>query len=457
MDRYLTVFSLKPKDGSTADSAVQDFSVKDLTRIYKGPELLMNAPSLGVLAQHCVALDTTRADRRVIFVFDEPLERDKFYTCLKILRMSAVGGTGRVGGSTARWLRKLAEEEKLEDFELAVAGRSRENYAQFAQRWPGEECGAAPQFVEIDHTNRDSIREVLNARDWDLLVHTAGPFQGIQRPLLLEEALKSGTPYVDVCDDTELCKTAKELCPELEEAKVPAVVSAGIWPGVSALMVCEAVERLGGSAEDVEMCFYTAGTGGAGPTIVSATFLLLAEPPLNFKDGREVRAEPWGNRRLVDFGRNVGRQHVHLLDEPEVYTCHRCLGIPNITSSFGTAPDVWNLMFGAVRILPKSVLGNRGLMQGVANFSMPIISAVDRLVGATNAMRVDARSETGEAVTLRITHSDLEDCVGLATAAFGLEVLQGQVPPGAWFPAEMAANRARIFQRVRHGSINWEM
>eukprot|EP00439_Symbiodinium_sp_Y106_P055527 s1263_g7.t1 len=88
MDRYLTVFSLKPKDGSTADSAVQDFSVKDLTRIYKGPELLMNAPSLGVLAQHCVALDTTRADRRVIFVFDEPLERDKFYTCLKILRMS---------------------------------------------------------------------------------------------------------------------------------------------------------------------------------------------------------------------------------------------------------------------------------------------------------------------------------------------------------------------------------
>ncbi|CAE7039196.1 unnamed protein product [Symbiodinium sp. KB8] len=58
-----------------------------------------------------------------------------------------VGGTGRVGGSTARWLRKLAEEEKLEDFELAVAGRSRENYAQFARRWPGEECGAVPQFV----------------------------------------------------------------------------------------------------------------------------------------------------------------------------------------------------------------------------------------------------------------------------------------------------------------------
>ncbi|CAK9081751.1 unnamed protein product [Durusdinium trenchii] len=66
----------------------QDYSVKELTKIYKGPEVLMNAPNLGVLAQHCVAFDTTRADRRLIFVFDEALERDKFYTCLKILRMS---------------------------------------------------------------------------------------------------------------------------------------------------------------------------------------------------------------------------------------------------------------------------------------------------------------------------------------------------------------------------------
>jgi len=88
MDRYLTVFSLKPKDGSTADSSVQDFNVKDLTKIYKGPEVLMSAPSLGTVAATCVAMDTTRADRKLFFQFDEPLERDKFYTCLKILRMS---------------------------------------------------------------------------------------------------------------------------------------------------------------------------------------------------------------------------------------------------------------------------------------------------------------------------------------------------------------------------------
>ena len=39
---------------------------------------------------------------------------------------------------------------------------------------------------------------------------------------------------------------------------------------------------------------------------------------------------------------------------------------------------------------------------------MPIITAVDRLVGATNAMRIDATNAAGTTVTLRMTHRDLE-------------------------------------------------
>ncbi|CAJ1360976.1 unnamed protein product [Effrenium voratum] len=370
------------------------------------------------------------------------------------LSVLVVGGSGRVGGSTARWLQRLSQQEGL-DLRVAVGGRSRENFAAWRRRVADAGELGEVEFVEIDHSREESVEQALRETDWSLLLHTAGPFQGITQPTILKQAIRAGVPYVDVCDDTELCKAAKALTSQAKEAKVPAVVSAGIWPGVSALMVCEAQERLG-AIEELELSFHTSGTGGAGPTIVSATFLLLAEQPLNFRDGAEIRAEPWGNRRLVDFGPGVGEQYVHLLDEPEVYTCHECLGIPTISSSFGTAPDVWNWMFGAVRVLPPSVLGNRGLMQAVANFSMPIISAVDRLVGSKNAMRLDASSGE-QRLTLRVSHADLEDCVGLATAAFGLEVLQQKVPPGVWFPAEMSANRASIFRRVRHGSILWEM
>lgn len=368
-----------------------------------------------------------------------------------------VGGSGRVGGSTARWLRRLSQEEGFADLQLSVGGRSEARHAELAARW-GEDAsnGPIPAFVPLDLADPASVRAAISG-GWSLIVHTAGPFQGVKRPLVLEEAIRQGVPYVDVCDDTELCQAAKSLSPLAEAAGVPAVVSAGIWPGVSALMVAEAVERLGGAAKDVELSFFTAGTGGAGPTIVSATFLLLAEPPLVYRGGSPGRGEPWGDRHLVDFGPGAGQRFVHLLDEPEVYTCHKVLGIPNIRSSFGTAPDVWNWLFGAVRLLPVQLLRNRTLMQGVAVFSMPVISLVDRLVGAVNAMRVDATAADGRSVTLRMTHVDLEDCVGLGTAAFALEVLQGRVPSGVSFPVEMTANRREILRRVRQGTILWEL
>ena len=45
----------------------------------------------------------------------------------------------------------------------------------------------------------------------DLVVHTAGPFQYKERPEVLEAAIRCGVPYLDVCDETELCQKAKDL------------------------------------------------------------------------------------------------------------------------------------------------------------------------------------------------------------------------------------------------------
>ena len=116
---------------------------------------------------------------------------------------------------------------------------------------------------------------------------------------------------------------------------------------------------------------------------------------------------------------------------------------------------------------------DRAAMQNLALFSMPIIRFVDRLVGATNAMRVDAWSSKGEHVTLRCAHPDLEQCVGLATAAFGLELLRGRtgtgegegeggsgetIAPGVWYPAELPSSaRANIMAAAKEGAFLWEM
>lgn len=363
-------------------------------------------------------------------------------------RVLVVGGSGRVGASTVRWIDRLATEQL--PVELAIGGRRRASFDAAAKRL-GAKGVDAIKFVQLDLDDAASLERAVAGRS--LVVHTAGPFQQRTDPTLLKACIAAGVPYCDVCDELELSRAAKKLTSD-----VPAVISCGIWPGASALLAARAAERLGKPLDDLEFSFFTSGTGGAGPTIVSATFLLLCTPAAVYADGELVMKEPWTEKRTAAFGPGIGERDVYLLDNPDVPTCAEALGARSASSSFGTAPAFWNDLFGAMKLLPRSLLADRGAMQNLAEFSMPIIRTVDALVGGVNAMRVDARAADGDAVTLRVAHGDLEDCVGQATAAFGMELLRGGVAPGCWYPAELpVAARDRILAVVEEGAVVWEV
>ncbi|CAN0015602.1 unnamed protein product, partial [Choristocarpus tenellus] len=126
---------------------------------------------------------------------------------------------------------------------------------------------------------------------------------------------------------------------------------------------------------------------------------------------------------------------------------------------FGTAPEPWNYLLKGMTLLPDSIMGDRALMQGLAKFSEPLVRITDKLVGATNAMRLDARARDGRTALLMYAHEDLEVCVGIATAAFAMATLRGDVKPGVWFPEEAfmnEANRQKLFQEATIGSFLWE-
>ena len=363
-------------------------------------------------------------------------------------RVLVVGGSGRVGASTVRWIDRLATEQL--PVELAIGGRRRASFDAAAKRL-GAKGVDELKFVQLDLDDAASLERAVAGRS--LVVHTAGPFQQRTDPTLLKACIAAGVPYCDVCDELELSRAAKKLTSD-----VPAVISCGIWPGASALLAARAAERLGKPLDDLEFSFFTSGTGGAGPTIVSATFLLLCTPAAVYADGELVMKEPWTEKRTAAFGPGIGERDVYLLDNPDVPTCAEALGARSASSSFGTAPAFWNDLFGAMKLLPRSLLADRGAMQNLAEFSMPIIRTVDALVGGVNAMRVDARAADGDAVTLRVAHGDLEDCVGQATAAFCMELLRGGVAPGCWYPAELPVDaRDRILAVVEEGAVVWEV
>ena len=320
-----------------------------------------------------------------------------------------------------------------------------------------------------------------------LVVHTAGPFQGRRSPVLLSSCIDLGIPYCDVCDEWDLAEISKEtLHARAVENNVPTIISCGIWPGVSALMAAEGVDLLLSQDGDreissIDYSFFTAGTGNAGPTIVSATFLLLATPAITFLRGKRTDKEPWTEMRTIHFGKGIGDKPVWLLDNPDVPTTALYLNRPkrskdepnsrwdmNVSSRFGTDPLPWNYLFGAMKALPRSLLYNRDAMQNFALFSEPIIRLVDKLVGATNAMRVDvtAKDTNGklETLTLKIAHDDLEQCVGLATAAFALELANSfnaqddaTVSAGVWFPVELGSDaRKNILRVAKEDAIVYE-
>lgn len=75
----------------------------------------------------------------------------------------------------------------------------------------------------------------------DLVVHTAGPFQRAEECTVLQAAISTKTPYIDVCDDTDYSWRAKGFHEQAKAAGVPAITTAGIYPGVSNVMAAELV------------------------------------------------------------------------------------------------------------------------------------------------------------------------------------------------------------------------
>mmetsp|Transcript_19703 Transcript_19703/g.25512 ORF Transcript_19703/g.25512 Transcript_19703/m.25512 type:complete len:451 (+) Transcript_19703:56-1408(+) len=406
-----------------------------------------------------------------------------------------IGGSGRVGGATVRWLERMGRECGI-PLKLAVGGRSIKNFQSMKDRWrfqsrfeASEPAIDEVEFFEIDINDPNSLRNALQGHR--LIVHTAGPFQQIREPKILDAILAHGEKcaYVDVCDETELCRIAHSKDRErlAINNEITAIISAGIWPGISAIMARQAIDMLQAqyntSKFDLDFDFFTSGTGGAGPTIVSATFLLLCTPALNFdQNGQQIENEPWTLPKIVDFGPQVGKRCTRLLDCPEIATLSYALqneqnyNMLASASRFATAPNIWNQLFGTTKaLLPPSLLANRDTMQRLAVFSDPIVRAVDSLVGSKNAMLITAtdrssstrtttrtsQNDSNKVVYARHVHEDLEAAVGIATAAFALHLLHDDnVKPGIRFPAELSSeHRDAILTRVLNapGTLSYDL
>ncbi|KAF6152913.1 hypothetical protein GIB67_039620 [Kingdonia uniflora] len=153
--------------------------------------------------------------------------------------------------------------------------------------------------------------------DVDLVVHAAGPFQQTEKCSVLEAAIATKTAYVDVCDDTSYSRQAKSFHKKAVAANIPAITTAGIYPGVSNVMAAELVRSARGEnvgePDRLRFSYYTAGSGGAGPTILATSFLLLGEEVVAYSKGEKIHLKPYSGMLNIDFGKRIGKKDVYLL------------------------------------------------------------------------------------------------------------------------------------------------
>jgi NAD(P)-dependent dehydrogenase (short-subunit alcohol dehydrogenase family) len=380
------------------------------------------------------------------------------FDVLKNKNVLVVGGSGRVGGSVTTQLLKHGAQ-------VIVGGTRSASFTESKRRWSVVVPGLDVESVQFRSLNREdtaSIACVLDENRVDLVVHTAGPFQGKVKAQngVLEACLNKNVPYIDVCDD--YCTATAAKTKYSEQARVPCIVSTGCWPGVSSLMAKQLVSKVLQSNPtltpadlSVNFSFFTAGSGGAGVTLLVATFLILAEKALIVVNGRRREVNAMEQYSNVHFGDIVGTKEVAHLNLLETASVHDTLGVGNTQSLFGTAPKFWNALLGAMAKLPSSLLANEEIMRKLSIFSIPVVRLVDYFAGATNAMRCDVFCE--KIPELRASaiyaHENLEPCVGECVVAFVCAVLSEMVPPGIWFPEEAIAAGEDIAAVLSRASV----
>ncbi|KAL4320068.1 hypothetical protein GQ457_18G012490 [Hibiscus cannabinus] len=369
-------------------------------------------------------------------------------------RVLVLGGTGRVGGSTATALSKLCP-----DLRIVVGGRNREKGASMVAT-----LGKNSEFAEIDVNNKDSLEAALS--DVDLVVHAAGPFQQAQKCTVLEAAIETQTAYLDVCDDTSYAFRAKSFKDRAVSANIPAITTGGIYPGVSNVMAAELVRAARsenkGEPERLRFSYYTAGSGGAGPTILATSFLLLGEEVVAYNKGQKIKLKPYTGMLNVDFGKGIGKRDVYLLNLPEVRSAHEVLEVPTVSARFGTAPFFWNWgMEAMTNLLPAEYLRDRSKVQQLVEWFDPLVRAVDGIAGERVSMRVDLECTNGRSTIALFSHRRLSVAVGNATAAFAVAILEGSTQPGVWFPEEpegiAVEAREDLLKRAAQGTIAFVM
>ncbi len=201
-------------------------------------------------------------------------------------RVLVLGATGNFG---ARISRRLAARG---DIRLFVSSRDEGRARSHAAAIATEHADVVA--VAIDQS-ADDLRQRLRDMAPDVVIHTAGPYQG-QDYVVARACIDAGCHYVDLADGREFVANIGSLDRAARQSGVSVISGASTLPALPAAVI-DAVRSGFGSIDTIETCIAPAHRTPRGPGTVRAVLSYCGRPFEVPVDGRMRRRYGWQNLR----------------------------------------------------------------------------------------------------------------------------------------------------------------
>lgn len=332
-----------------------------------------------------------------------------------------LGGTGCLGRSIA------ADLLKHTNAEIILAGRNARRGTAIAGQ-----LASRAEFLQLDLDDRALLSTTI-ARS-KLVIHCAGPFS-YRDVRVLQLCILHGVHYLDVSDNPTFVKRSLALGAQATDAGITAIISTGIFPGISNGMARLGVEALD-EVEKIQLNYVVEGSGGAGATVMRTTFLEICESFTAWIDGEYQAIEPYRQREIVQFPAPYGSAAVYTFSTSEVVTLPLSFPVKTVMTKFGSLPGFYNTLTGLMTGLPKWVLKQSATIELLAKISYGMTQVSDRFTGIGIAMQgmVHGQKE-GRAACAEVTftHPHMITTVGYGTGSIAELILSGELQkPGVW-------------------------
>jgi saccharopine dehydrogenase-like NADP-dependent oxidoreductase len=238
-------------------------------------------------------------------------------------------------------------------------------------RDPGRATAAASALgLPSEHALRIDAHDprlaaFLRRQRVDVLVHTAGPFQG-QDYTVARAAIEAGCHYIDLADGRQFVVGINSLAASASAAGVTVISGASSVPALSSAVVDHYVPRF--RQLDSIRIGISSGARVPGLATVRGVFSYGGKPIRSWQNGAWTNAHGWLDLRRHRFPEPLGRRWLGSCDVPDLELFPlRYPTVKTVTFQAGFASDLGHLVVWGLAGLVKA-----GILSDLRSFASPL-------------------------------------------------------------------------------------